>query len=72
MGGDIDSKDEEGNTVLMIGIQHNHIDLVRELVKLQPSLMEVARNGKVYPIHLAATGGKAEILQILVDNKCNL
>lgn len=69
--GDILRVDAEGNTVLMIAIQHNHLHLVRHILGMPQliTLAELPRKGNVYPIHLAATGGKTEIMQALLDRK---
>jgi len=38
-GADLDSLDEEENTILMIAIQHNHLEMSRFLIECKPELV---------------------------------
>lgn len=38
-GGELDSIDDEENTVLMIAIQHNHLDMCRLIIDKMPTMI---------------------------------
>lgn len=63
----IDTKNEDGNTALMIAVQKNYIQMVQELLRLHANMTIINKRGQT-ALTLAIDAGNAPMVTTLLDN----
>lgn len=64
----ISKKEARDVRLIHAAIRHGHIELVREIIKASPEMLERAYNGNVTPLKCAAIEGRHDIQELLIDN----
>ena len=65
-GKDINIRDEDGDTVLIIAVRHGHTDLARELIHWSNINKNAQNNGGATALHYAALHNNLPILKELI------
>jgi ankyrin repeat protein len=65
-GMDVNTTDPGANTLLMLAVREDHMDLVRRLLELQARVAARNRHGET-ALMLAAAGGNLEMVKLLVE-----
>jgi ankyrin repeat/SOCS box protein 3 len=50
-----------------VAVGKNNVEMVREMVKAEPSLTSASSRGRMTALHLAAASGYDDIIQVLID-----
>ena len=67
-GVDIRAQDQKGNTLLMLAIQMNHLEVAKLLLFRDPGVSEIANNQGYTPLMLAIRQHNLPLLRILLQN----
>ena len=61
---------QDGNTCAHVAAMHGSVDVIRELLMFNTTMVTSARNetDDATPLHLAAGTGNAEVVRVLLDS----